>query len=363
LILLKDKEDSGKARESAFTEASNLAVGSDIEDPAVDERKIQLSTLDEWVDAIVAVILLVVASPLLLASTILVKLAHGGSVLWSGQRLGENRRPFTMYKIHTLNDKAESLLGKNQLTEGTASRLGMELRFGQFLRETHLDELPQLLNVIKGDMRLFGPRPIRREVYEEQCRHIPEYDRRFEVKPGLIGYSQVLSTHNSDKRIAKKLDNRFVRSPPKQSQRILFVFWVLLVLTGKMLVKVMHLMGRIGRTERRTLQRSHHRNARVHTVSERDCKGLLKELSEEVMAVQLNRELPGPNTTLLLETQLFDWASFRRKRKIAYCRTSILAERTTVDRDYPYAYILDYEPESPLNHYRIDKYFLRRSAL
>lgn len=340
-----------------------MPIGSEVDDPAVAEHHIRRLTLDEWVDALVATLLLLAASPLLLASVILVKLAHGGRVFWSGQRLGQHRKPFTMYKIHTLKDGAESLLGEHELTEVTASSLDLELRFGHFLRETHLDELPQLFNVIKGDMRIIGPRPIRREVYEELCRHIPEYDRRFEVKPGVIGYSQVLSTHNSHKRISKKLDNRFIRNPPGQARRALFVCWVLLVLTVKMLVKAVRLMSRMFRTERRMLQRSRHQHALIHAVNDVGCHGQLKALSGEVMEAHLCGELPDPNAEVLLETRFFDWASLRHKRKIAYCRTRVLAQRETADREYPCAYILKYEAESPLNHYRIEKYYLRRSAL
>jgi len=363
LTLINNKNNAGETPESAFTETQDLTASAGIEGSVIDEHKAPLATSSKWVEFIVAVTLLMAASPLLLVSAILVKLAHGGDVFWSGQRLGKNRTPFTMYKIHTLNNNAERLLGKNQLTDGSASRYGLELRFGQFLRETHLDELPQLLNVIKGDMCLFGPRPIRREVYEDQCQHIPEYDLRFQVKPGLIGYSQVLLTHNSNKKIAKKLDNQFVRSPPTQSKQILFVFWVFLALTGKMLVKLLRLMGRIGRIERRTLQRTYHRNTCVQTMNKCDCKGVLRELSNKVMVVQLNHKLLNPNTTLLLETRFLDWATFKRKRKIAYCITTVLSERTVVDKKYPYAYTLNYDTDSPLNRYRIEKYFLRRSVL
>jgi lipopolysaccharide/colanic/teichoic acid biosynthesis glycosyltransferase len=340
-----------------------MPVGSEVDDPAVKEGKVQVRTPDEWVDACVAVILLLMASPLLMISAFLVKLAHGGRVFWSGERLGQHRKPFTMYKIHTLKDSAESLLGEHELTEMTANSLGLELHFGHFLRETHLDELPQLLNVIRGDMRIIGPRPLRRAVYEDQCRHIPEFDRRFEVKPGVIGYSQVLSTHNSHKRISKKLDNRFIRNPPRPAKRAVFVCWVLLVLTGKMVVKAARLIARLGKTERRMLQRSRHHHTSISVFNGSDCRGVLKELSAEVLAVRLNRKLPNADARMLLETRVFDWASFRWKRKIAYCRTEVLGSRNITDSEHPHAYILKYEAESPLNHYRIEKYYLRRSAL
>ncbi|MDA0655343.1 MAG: sugar transferase, partial [Proteobacteria bacterium] len=115
----------------------------------------------------------------------------------------------------------------------------LETRTGKLLRETRLDELPQLINVVLGDMSLVGPRPERRAVYESQCKHIPGYDNRFAVKPGIIGYSQLFTPHSAPKRARSLLDNYYVRRRQKWFVDIIFFAFALLWLAQRAAAKAL----------------------------------------------------------------------------------------------------------------------------
>jgi len=120
-------------------------------------------------------------SPLLIVLAIVVRLTLGRPVFFLQQRPGLHGLPFTIYKFRTMTEAWDA--HGNLLPDG--ERL---TPFGKFLRSTSLDELPELFNVIKGDMSLVGPRPLLMQYLD---RYTPEQARRHEVKPGLTGWSQV----------------------------------------------------------------------------------------------------------------------------------------------------------------------------
>ncbi|MBN2388759.1 MAG: sugar transferase [Anaerolineales bacterium] len=120
-------------------------------------------------------------SPLLLVLAMMVRLAHGTPVLFRQVRPGYRGVPFTLFKFRTMNDRRApdgSLLGD-------AERL---TRFGRFLRASSLDELPELFNVLRGEMSIVGPRPLLMQYLE---RYSPEQMRRHDVLPGITGWAQV----------------------------------------------------------------------------------------------------------------------------------------------------------------------------
>lgn len=150
----------------------------------------------------------------------LVTIRDGGGFLYRGGRLGLGKRIFTIYKVRSLKVGAESRL-KSALHQGGSPE---ELWYGNFIRRTRLDELPQLFNVLWGDMDFVGPRPERPEVYEAKLRFMPEYDLRFLVKPGLTGLSQLITPHSTPKRIRAAIDNRyFVRQRSPVLKYLLFL--------------------------------------------------------------------------------------------------------------------------------------------
>jgi len=129
----------------------------------------------------VAFFALVLLSPLLLLLAVWIRLTMGSPVLFRQTRPGLHGRPFTMYKFRTMTDARDSqgnlLPDEQRLT-----------KFGRFLRSTSLDELPELINVLKGEMSLVGPRPLLMKYLD---RYTPEQLRRHEVRPGVTGWAQV----------------------------------------------------------------------------------------------------------------------------------------------------------------------------
>lgn len=146
-------------------------------------------------DVLIATILLLVALPVLLLIAAAIKLSSPGSILFVQERIGLNKQRFRIYKFRTMIADAESYLSdlkaKNE-TGGAAFKMKNDPRvtgFGRFLRRSSLDELPQLINVLTGDMSLVGPRPLTMKDLES----FPEssYDRRFSVKPGITCLYQI----------------------------------------------------------------------------------------------------------------------------------------------------------------------------
>jgi lipopolysaccharide/colanic/teichoic acid biosynthesis glycosyltransferase len=138
-------------------------------------------------DFLAAGLLLVPATPVMLLAALFVKLTSRGPAFYVQTRLGRDGRPFPIYKIRTMMHKCESLTGPRWSMPGDP-RITL---VGHFLRLSHLDELPQLLNVLRGDMSLIGPRPERPEFLPELEAAFPWYRERLRVRPGVTGLAQV----------------------------------------------------------------------------------------------------------------------------------------------------------------------------
>jgi lipopolysaccharide/colanic/teichoic acid biosynthesis glycosyltransferase len=142
----------------------------------------------------IAVTLLLVTAPLLLFVAVLVKLTSRGPVLYSQVRVGRNGRPFTLYKIRTMMHRCESLTGAQWSVPGDPRITPL----GRWLRRSHLDELPQLWNVLRGEMSLVGPRPERPEFVPQLAQALPRYTDRLLVRPGLTGLAQLQLPPDTD---------------------------------------------------------------------------------------------------------------------------------------------------------------------
>jgi lipopolysaccharide/colanic/teichoic acid biosynthesis glycosyltransferase len=137
---------------------------------------------------------LVVLSPLLGVIATVIRVTSGRPVLYRGQRVGRHGVIFTMYKFRTLAPDSEARLGPFYGPELTRLTETEVTRVGRVLRALYLDELPQLFNVIRGDMSLVGPRPIRPGFFESLCEQIPQYWQRLVLRPGATGLAQMRVT-------------------------------------------------------------------------------------------------------------------------------------------------------------------------
>ena len=171
-----------------------VSVGGTIEEfdglPVISLQTTPLEGLNlvlkRAVDILLASILIIVLSPLMLLLALLVKLSSRGPVFYSQERVSVDGTPFTILKFRTMTSDAESS-GPGWTKPGD-SRV---TKIGSFMRSTSLDELPQLLNVLRGDMSIVGPRPERPVYISEFRKHIPHYMLRHKVPAGMTGWAQV----------------------------------------------------------------------------------------------------------------------------------------------------------------------------
>ena len=153
-------------------------------------------------DYVLALMLFVALLPVLLLLGLLVRLTSRGPALYTQIRVGRHNRPFWIYKFRTMEHDCEKKSGIRWSVPGD-NRITM---LGKFLRASHLDELPQLINVLLGQMSLVGPRPERPEFTQQLAQVLPHYDDRHLVLPGVTGLAQVQLPPDSDlTSVARKL--------------------------------------------------------------------------------------------------------------------------------------------------------------
>jgi len=136
-------------------------------------------------------LLLLLSLPVTFVIAALVLATSGTPLFYRGERVGLGGRVFTMLKFRTLRRGAEARLGPYLGPELVARTRAETTRVGTWLRATQLDEIPQLWNVLRGDMSLVGPRPIRPRFFEELATELPAYWQRLVVRPGLTGFAQM----------------------------------------------------------------------------------------------------------------------------------------------------------------------------
>ncbi len=143
---------------------------------------------------------LVLSIPLQLLSALAILLFNGRPVFFAQERLGKDERPFILFKFRTMVRDAEKLSGP----QWSASDDPRVTRLGRFLRRSRLDELPQLWNVLKGEMSFIGPRPERKHFVDQLRKEIPFYGLRFTVRPGITGWAQVNFRYGASRKDAQR---------------------------------------------------------------------------------------------------------------------------------------------------------------
>ena len=319
------------------------------------------------VNIVLSLLLLVLSVPLCFVISLIILLRNGRPVFYKGIRLGLHKKPFVMYKFRTLAPDAELIIGAQLL----AAKNKLVTPFGKFLRDTRLDELPQLFNILRGDIDFIGPRPERPEIYTHICSHIRDYDRRFLVNPGLIGYAQLFTPHSTPKRIRTLIDNKLVRR-----KQILFWDLYAIFFTGMIVMKMTLFKGSewfyrhffetgIFRmyTEKRELDRVRQRGARVYcwrgdTSPSHSVVCELMDINEEALLMRSSRPITAPFPRYFkLEIDLSSRQG-RIRRKRCRCEGELYRE---IKEEGGFQYVVRHKPVSPLNYYMVHQYFLRES--
>lgn len=348
------------------------------------------SVLNKVFNFVVALILLIITMPIFIFVSLMIKLTDRGDIFYRGVRLGKDKKTFTMYKFRTLVPDAEKLIGDRLLEPGDK----LETRYGRFLRDTRLDELPQLINILKGNMNFVGPRPERPLIYETICRHIDGYNKRFIVKPGLIGYSQVFTPHSADKRIRTLIDNKFLNQQQSFLFDLAFISFTFLKLSQKVLQRISKIIrltmisirsfGKSG--EKRKYDRIGHISAKVYIGKFEDIdrleRGDLVDIDDyngdfshmrETSLVDINNEAFLIKSRQRLEKtdksyMIIDF-NIKKRGKVRVKTARVFGyyyreyERMNeTDNVNEFYYVIMYMPATKLSSYLINKYLIFESV-
>ena len=170
--------------------------------------KIEQRAIKRLEDIICALLLIILSSPVMLITAIIIKLYDGGPVLYKQVRCTINQKEFKIMKFRSMKVDAEKD-GVARLASKNDSRI---TPIGKFIRACRIDELPQLFNILAGDMSFIGPRPERPEIIKQYMETMPEFAFRMKVKAGLAGYAQVYGKYNTTPYDKLKLDLAYIEN-------------------------------------------------------------------------------------------------------------------------------------------------------
>lgn len=170
--------------------------------------KLEQRMIKRMIDIVCSLVLIVITSPFMLITAIAVKLYDRGPILYKQIRCTVNAREFKILKFRSMRVDAEKD-GVARLAQANDSRI---TPIGKFIRKCRLDELPQLFNILKGDMSFIGPRPERPEIIAQYTESMPEFAFRMRVKAGLAGYAQVYGKYNTTPYDKLKLDLCYIEN-------------------------------------------------------------------------------------------------------------------------------------------------------
>lgn len=184
-----------------------------IDTPLYSSKKypitIEQAFAKRFFDILVSGIATIVLSPFMLVTALAIKLQDGGPVFYKQKRLTQGGKEFDVLKFRSMIVDAEKNSGARLSSGENDSRI---TKVGKIIRAIRFDELPQLLNILKGDMSIVGPRPERPEIAEQYYKDLPEFEYRLKVKAGLTGYAQVFGKYNTTPKDKLKLDLMYINN-------------------------------------------------------------------------------------------------------------------------------------------------------
>lgn len=329
------------------------------------ERAFQLA--DSVVSRISAATLLVVASPVIAILFVLHKTVErdGGPFLYKGERIGKDWKRFYIYKIRTLKQNAEQQLDGALHKDGS----GLELKMGRFLRSTRLDELPQLLNVIRGEMAFVGPRPVRQAVYEKECRFIPNYHERFKVLPGLTGLAQFMTPHGTPKYIRARINTILLRKMRNPLWRLYFVAWTAVAVARNVAVELIRLGTGLlaGEKDSRTRHPVGVRSRGADTDEETEFQQILQITDKDIHVLSERPLKDGEQLHIVMSAYRVSGRKRNRKMKQVRCHGVVEGRPSTAcaghEDNKPKSYIIQYKPVSDLHAYKLQRYVLKSTVM
>jgi len=159
-------------------------------------------------DIVLCSVAMIVAAPVMAVVAVAIKLEDGGPVFFKQKRMTRNGREFEILKFRSMIVDAEKYAGAVLATDNDPRIT----KVGKFIRATRLDEIPQILNILKGDMSIVGPRPERKVIADEYCKDIPEFAYRLKVRGGLTGYAQIYGKYNTSAYDKLRLDLMYIEN-------------------------------------------------------------------------------------------------------------------------------------------------------
>ena len=180
------------------------------------------------IDFLFSIVLLIPAIPICLISAIFIMLETKGSPLYIQERVGLNGDKFKIYKLRSMYSDAEK--DGHMWAEKEDSRI---TKVGSIIRKTRIDELPQLINIIRGEMAIIGPRPERPEFIEEFLKEIPDFNDRLAVKPGITGWAQVNGGYELSPKEKLQYDQYYIKHENLTLDLLILFKTIKVVFTGE----------------------------------------------------------------------------------------------------------------------------------
>jgi exopolysaccharide biosynthesis polyprenyl glycosylphosphotransferase len=188
--------------------------------------------LKRLMDIVVSLLILILSAPITILTSLAIKIDSEGPIFFKQERLGQNGKPFNVYKFRSMIKDAEKYTGPVWSTKDDPR----VTRMGKFVRKVRIDEIPQMLNVLKGEMSLVGPRPERAFFVEKLSHEIPYYRRRLKVRPGVTGWAQIKHKYDEtidDVKIKLKYDLFYIENMSLRMDFKILLRTVFVVLFGK----------------------------------------------------------------------------------------------------------------------------------